>query len=212
MTDALKKYVHRYLPPQGEDPRTLLMLHGTGGDENDLIQLGQMLAPDAGLLSPRGTVLEHGAARFFARLSEGVFDVDDLHARTKDLISFLGAAAHKYAFDASKVVAVGFSNGANIASSVLLTSPRTFSEAILFRPMVPYIPAQPVVLTGKRIFIGAGEDDPIVPRDHPYRLAELFQLCGATVTTVWQPGGHTLTRADVNKAYEWLAAEAESPT
>ena len=89
MTDALETYVHRYLPPEGDDPRTLLLLHGTGGDENDLIQLGQMLAPDAGLLSPRGTVLENGAPRFFRRLAEGVFDIDDLHARTKDLVAFV---------------------------------------------------------------------------------------------------------------------------
>jgi predicted esterase len=209
VTDALKTYVHRYLPPQGDDPRTLLMLHGTGGDENDLIQLGQMLAPDAGLLSPRGTVLEHGAARFFARLAEGVFDLDDLRARTKDLVAFIAAAATKYAFDATKVVAVGFSNGANIASSVLLTSPDSLSAAVLFRPMVPFIPEQPVALSGKRVFIGAGEDDPIVPRDQPYKLAELLQLCGADVTTEWQPGGHSLTRADVSKAYEWLAGDPE---
>ena len=210
MTDALSTYVHRYLPPQGDDPRTLLMLHGTGGDENDLIQLGQMLAPDAGLLSPRGTVLEHGAARFFRRLAEGVFDLDDLRARSADLAAFVAAAATKYAFDPAKVVAVGFSNGANIASSVLLTSPATFASAVLFRPMVPFIPEHPASLAGKRVFIGAGEDDPIVPRDHPYRLAELLQLCGADVQTVWQPGGHTLTRADVSKAYDWLAEEGKT--
>jgi predicted esterase len=204
VTDALTTYTHRYLPPQGDDPRTLLLLHGTGGDENDLIQLGQMLAPDAGLLSPRGTVNENGAARFFKRLAEGVFDLDDLRARTADLVAFIAAAAEKYVFDATKVVGVGFSNGANIATSVLLTSPDTLSAAALFRPMVPFVPDKPVPLTGKRIFIGAGEDDPIVPRDHPYRLAELLQLCGADVKTEWQPGGHSLTRADVSKAYEWL--------
>src|SRR5438477_9107123 len=106
VTDALDLYVHRYLAPQGDDRRTLLLLHGTGGDENDLIQLGQMLAPDAGLLSPRGTVLENGAARFFRRLSEGVFDLPDLHARTKDLIAFVAAAAEHYGFDKSQVIAV----------------------------------------------------------------------------------------------------------
>lgn len=204
MTDALSTYVHRYLPPQGADPRTLVLLHGTGGDENDLIQLGQMLAPDAGLLSPRGTVSENGAARFFKRLSAGVFDLDDLRARTVELVAFLGAAADKYGFDRTKVVAVGFSNGANIATSVLLTRPETFSSAALFRPMVPFVPDGRVALDGRRIFIGGGEDDPIVPRDHPYRLAELFRLCGADVKTVWQPGGHSLTRADVSAAYEWL--------
>jgi predicted esterase len=204
VTDALSTYTHRYLPPQGDDRRTLLLLHGTGGDENDLIQLGQMLAPDAGLLSPRGTVSEHGAARFFKRHAEGVFDLDDLRERTKDLIAFVGAASKEYGFDAGKVVAVGFSNGANIATSVLLTEPDTLSAAALFRPMVPFVPEERVALDGKRVFIGAGEDDPIVPRDHPYRLAELLKLCGAEVKTEWQPGGHSLTRADVSKAYEWL--------
>lgn len=211
MTDAstatLTTYVHRYLPPQGEDRRTLLLLHGTGGDENDLIQLGQMLAPDAGLLSPRGTVLENGAARFFRRLAEGVFDIDDLHARTKDLVAFIGAAAVKYAFDASKVIGVGFSNGANIASSVLLSSPETLASAVLFRPMVPFIPDEPVSLAGKRVFIGAGEGDTIVPKGHPERLKELLTVLGAVVTIEWQAGGHTLTRADVSKAYEWLHDE-----
>jgi phospholipase/carboxylesterase/glyoxalase family protein len=208
VTDALASYVHRYLPPQGEDQRTLLLLHGTGGDENDLIQLGQMLVPDAGLLSPRGTVLENGAARFFRRLAEGVFDLDDLRARTKELIAFIAAASATYAFDPGRVVAVGFSNGANIASSILLTSPATLSAAVLFRPMVPFVPSERVALAGKRVFIGAGEDDPIVPRDQPYRLAELLQLCGAEVKTEWQPGGHALTRADVSKAYEWLEEPA----
>src|SRR5215510_4959675 len=112
MTDAPATYVHRYLPPEGADRSTLLVLHGTGGDENDLIQLGQMLAPDAGLLSPRGTVLENGAPRFFRRHAEGVFDQEDLKARTKDLIAFVGAAAERYHFDRQHVTAVGFSNGA----------------------------------------------------------------------------------------------------
>src|SRR5678815_3388525 len=98
VTDALETYVHRYLPPQGDDRRTLLLLHGTGGDENDLIQLGQMIAPDAGLLSPRGTVLENGNARFFKRHAEGVFDQEDLRARTRDLIAFVEAAAQPVSY------------------------------------------------------------------------------------------------------------------
>jgi predicted esterase len=204
VTDALKTYVHRYLPPQGDDHRTLLLLHGTGGDENDLIQLGQMLAPDAGLLSPRGTVLENGAARFFRRLAEGVFDIPDLHARTKDLVAFLAAAAKHYGFDASQVVAAGFSNGANMATSMLLSSPSSLSGAVLFRPMVPFIPDAPVSLADKRVFIGAGETDAIVPKTHPDRLAELLRVLGADVTLTWQPNGHTLTRSDVSSAYEWM--------
>lgn len=197
-------YVHRYLPPEGNDPRTLLLLHGTGGDENDLIQLGQMLAPDAGLLSPRGNVLEHGAPRFFRRLSEGVFDLDDLHLRTRELIAFIASSAEKYGFDAKQVVAVGFSNGANIAGSVLLTSPDTLSEAILFRPMVPFVPEEPLSLSDKRVLIGAGETDPLVPPDQSERLADLLRVFGAEVTLLWQPGGHALTRADVSGAYDWL--------
>lgn len=204
VTDALDLYVHRYLAPQGDDRRTLLLLHGTGGDENDLIQLGQMLAPDAGFLSPRGTVSENGAARFFRRHSEGVFDLPDLHARTKDLVAFLAAAAAKYEFDPTKVVAVGFSNGANIATSVLLSSPDSLAEAVLFRPMVPFIPDHPVSLSGKRVFIGAGETDTIVPKGHPDRLSELLRVLGADVTVVWQPAGHSLSRGDVAAAYDWL--------
>ena len=205
-SNALGTYVHRYVPPKAEDSRTLLLLHGTGGDENDLIPLGEMLAPDAGFLSPRGTVLERGAARFFRRLAEGVFDLPDLHARTKELVAFVEAAAVQYGFDPKQVIAVGFSNGANIAASTLLSSPGTLSSAVLFRPMVPFIPENPVSLIGTRVFIGAGEGDPIVPAAHSERLAELLQICGADVTLTWQPGGHTLTRADVAAAYDWLEA------
>jgi predicted esterase len=211
VTDALNTYVHRYLAPQGDDPRTLLLLHGTGGDENDLIQLGQMLAPDAGLLSPRGTVLENGAARFFRRLSEGVFDIPDLHARTKDLVAFVAAAAKHYKFDASRVVAAGFSNGANMATSMMLSAPATLAGAVLFRPMVPFIPDSPVSLADKRVFIGAGEGDTLVPKTHPDRLAELLRVLGADVTLKWQPAGHTLSRADVSAAYEWMEAGREAP-
>ncbi len=203
-SNALGTYVHRYVPPKADDRRTLLLLHGTGGDENDLIPLGEMLAPDAGFLSPRGTVLERGAARFFKRLAEGVFDLPDLHARTKDLVAFIAAAAAQYGFDPTLLIAVGFSNGANIAASTLLSSPGTFAAAVLFRPMVPFIPDNPVSLAGTHVFIGAGEGDPIVPASHSERLAELLQVCGADVTLTWQPGGHTLTRADVSAAYDWL--------
>ena len=209
MTDALATYVHRYLPPEGDDRRTLLLLHGTGGDENDLIQLGQMLGPDAGLLSPRGNVLENGACRFFRRLSEGVFDLPDLHARTADLVAFTQAAASAYGFDPAQIIAVGFSNGANIAGSVLLTSPSMFAEAILFRPMVPFVPEKPLTLSDKRVFIGAGKNDPIVPPEHSERLADLLRLFGADVTLSMQAGGHALTRADVSAAYDWL--EASNP-
>jgi phospholipase/carboxylesterase/glyoxalase family protein len=168
-----------------------------------------MLAPDAGLLSPRGTVLENGAARFFRRHAEGVLDIPDLHARTKELVAWVAAAAGKYGFDPSKVVAAGFSNGANMATSIMLSSPETLSGAILFRPMVPFIPESPISLADKRVFIGAGESDTLVPKTHPDRLAELLRVLGAEVTLKWQPTGHALSRADVSAAYEWMEAGRE---
>src|ERR1043165_1517971 len=137
---APTQYVHVYNPPTGADRRTLLLLHGTGGTEHDLIPLGQMLAPSAGLLSPLGNVSENGAARFFRRIAEGVFDIEDLHARTKELAAFVKEAAVAYRFDAGNVVAVGFSNGANIAGSMLLSFPGLLRGAILFRAMVPFEP------------------------------------------------------------------------
>ncbi|HVX42188.1 MAG TPA: alpha/beta hydrolase [Gemmatimonadaceae bacterium] len=203
---ALRNHVHRYVPPKNGDTRTLLVLHGTGGNENDLLPLAQLLAPDAGVLSPRGRVLEHGAPRFFRRLAEGVFDLDDLRLRTENLVAFVEAAASKYEFDASNVIAVGLSNGANIASSVLLSSPATLASAVLFRPMVPFEPKDPVPLAAKRVFISAGEQDPMVSPAHPEHLAELLRVCGADVTLVWQPGGHGLTRADIDAAHAWLRA------
>lgn len=205
---ALRNHVHRYTPPKDGDGRTLLLLHGTGGGENDLLPLAQLIAPAAGVLSPRGRVLENGAARFFRRLAEGVFDLDDLRQRTINLIAFVDAAAHKYEFDPARVIAVGLSNGANIASSVLLTSPRTLSAAMLFRPMVPFEPKDAVPLNGKPVFIAAGEQDAMVPAAHPEHLAELLRACGAKVTLVWQPGGHGLTRADIDAAHDWLRSAA----
>jgi len=139
-----------------------------------------------------------------------VLDIPDLHARTKDLVAWVGAAAEKYGFDPSKVVAAGFSNGANIATSIMLSSPDTLSGAVLFRPMVPFIPESPISLAEKRVFIGAGEADTMVPKTHPDRLAELLRVLGADVTLKWQPTGHTLSRADVSAAYEWMEAGREN--
>jgi phospholipase/carboxylesterase/glyoxalase family protein len=203
-------YVHRYLPPSGGDPRTLLLLHGTGGDENDLIPLGQMLAPDAGLLSPRGTVNENGAARFFKRLAEGVFDIDDLHARTKDLVVFIQGAAGQYKFDPSQVVAVGFSNGANIAGSVLLSSPSTLNSAGSSGRWCRSFRSR------RHRSKGIGYSS--VRGDGHDRLAAASRTVGrnaprarADVTLNWQPTGHALSRADVSAAYNWLnpAKDAE---
>jgi phospholipase/carboxylesterase len=197
-------FIHRFAPSTG-DARTLLMLHGTGGDENDLPSLGKQLAPAAALLSPRGKVLENGMPRFFRRLREGVFDIEDLIARTHALADFIAAAAGVYGFDATKVIAVGFSNGANIAASMLLLRPEALAGAILLRAMVPLEPEIVPNLHGKRVLIVSGTHDPIVPRNQPAKLAAMLQNAGATVQSLAIPGDHGLTQADIDAATRWLA-------
>ena len=198
-------FVHRWVAGEsGASLPTLLLLHGTGGNENDLLGLGPMLLPGAPVLSPRGNVSENGAPRFFRRLAEGVFDLEDLIARTHELADFVGAAAEQYGFDTGNVIAVGYSNGANVASSMLLLRPGTLAGAVLLRPMVPLEPDSPPDLSGTPVYLGAGRMDPIVPVDNVTRLAELLGSYGADVTLTWQPTGHGLTREDVQSAREWL--------
>jgi predicted esterase len=198
---------------------TLLLLHGTGGDENDMVPLGGLM-PGANLLSPRGRVLENGMPRFFRRLAEGVFDIDDVKLRANELADFVTAAAARYGFDTSRVVAMGFSNGANIASAVLLLRPGVLKGAVLFRAMVPLEPdtlppARPAsevgptsvsfpALSGTRVLISNGEIDPIVSRAETERLARLLQRAGADVQVHWQPAGHQLMPADFSVAKAWL--------
>jgi phospholipase/carboxylesterase len=197
-------FIHRWIP--GTDPgRTLLLLHGTGGNEDSLMSLGRTLAPNAGLLGVRGKVLENGMPRFFRRLAEGVFDEADLARRTAELIDFLPAAAAQYGFVPASLVAVGYSNGANIAASVLLTAPGTLPRAILLRAMVPFTPATPLAPAPAAVLIAAGRHDPIVPRDQPETLAGLLRAAGAEVEVHWEDVGHELTQADVQTALVWLA-------
>jgi predicted esterase len=194
-------FAHVYHP--GEP--TLLMLHGTGGDEHDLVPLARAIDRNAGVLSPRGKVLERGMPRFFRRLAEGVFDVEDLKFRTSELADFIGAAASHYAFDSGRVIAVGFSNGANIASSLLLLRPGVLSAAMLFSPMVPLdVPTLPD-LTGVPVFIGAGRADPMVDPTNTQRLVDMLHEAGASVTVRWKAGGHELTRDDVDAGREWYS-------
>src|SRR6266699_1664719 len=152
-------FIHEFVP--GQSSRTLLLLHGTGGNERDLIPLGRELDPTAALLSPRGKVLENGMPRFFRRLAEGVFDLEDLKKRTNELADFVVAEAKHYKLAADQVVAVGYSNGANIAASMLLLRPETPRAAILFRAMVPLVPDKLPDLSSARVWIGAGNQDPI---------------------------------------------------
>lgn len=198
-------YHHLFEP--GPDPAAppLLLLHGTGGDETDLLRLGRMLSPGSALLSPRGDVSEGGARRFFARRAEGVFDPAEVAQRTHALADFIAAATKHYGVDASQLIAVGFSNGANIAATLLQLRPESLSRALLLRAMVVLDqPAAPGSLTDKRILLLNGNVDPIVPVDHPARLAALLRAGGASVSSHLLPASHALTPGDVNEAQRWL--------
>lgn len=186
------------------DSFTFLLLHGTGGNEDDLIPVGQMLSSSASLLSPRGKVLENGMPRFFRRLSEGVFDIEDLKFRTKELADFVKEASKVYSFDLNRTIAVGFSNGANIAASLLLSYPETIKGAILFRAMVPFIPDILPELSGKKVLLSAGMFDPIVSKSQIEGLLKILQKSGADANLKWQQSGHDLTQSDISNAKEWL--------
>ena len=196
-------FTHRFIPGAAGAP-TFLLLHGTGGDETDLLGLGRALDSEAALLSPRGKVLEQGMPRFFRRLAAGVFDRKDLMLRTHELADFVADAATRYEFDVARVIAVGFSNGANIAASMLLLRPETLAAAILFRPMVPLSPETLPDLARVPVFIGSGRQDPIVPVAEAERLAALLRQAGAPVTLHWEASGHTLTPGDLDAAREWM--------
>jgi len=195
---------HEFVP--GSSNRTLLLLHGTGGNERDLIALGRELDPNAGLLSPRGKVLENGMPRFFRRLAEGVFDLEDLKHRTNELADFVTEAAQHYGFATDQLVAVGYSNGANIAASMLLLRPQVLSAAALFRAMVPLIPDTLPNLSSVRVWIGAGDQDPIVPASETKGLVELLRRAVADVTIRLFHAGHGLTNSDLETARHWLGA------
>ena len=195
-------FIHQFVP--GNSKRTLLLLHGTGGNERDLIALGHDLDPNASLLSPRGKVLENGMPRYFRRLAEGVFDLEDLKKRTHELADFVVSAVAHYKIDIENMIAVGYSNGANIAASLLLLLPEIFPAAVLFRAMVPLVPETQPDLSSVRVWIGAGSIDPIVPASETKQLSELLRDAGADVTIRFFKGGHELTPEDVDVAREWL--------
>ena len=207
----ISDFIHEFVP--GSSSRILLLLHGTGGNERDLIALGRELDPNAALLSPRGKVIENGMPRFFRRLAEGVFDLEDLKYRTNELADFVTAAAQHYGFATDQLVAVGYSNGANIAASILLLRPEILHRAVLFRAMVPLIPDALPELSSGRVWIGAGDQDPIVPASETKRLGELLRRAGADVTIRFFNAGHGLTNDDVVTARDWLkrvVGEADS--
>jgi len=211
MTQANLGFQHRYVPsrlgPEGEGQawRTLLLLHGTGGTEDDLIELGAALDPAANLLSPRGKVLEEGMTRFFRRFAKGVFDEADLVTGALELVDFVISAGQHYGFDLAHVVAAGYSNGANTAAGLLLLRPLVLTGAVLFRAVLPLAkPPQPE-LTGRRVFLSQGEYDPIIEAAQGERLAAHLRGAGATVELRRWPAGHELTASEIAAAHSWLA-------
>lgn len=204
--EASPEFIHLFEPATGDSGRTLLLLHGTGGSERDLVPLAQALVPGAAILSPRGKVLEGGvAARFFRRHGEGVLDIEDLKVRTDELAGFIRASAGSYGFDPARVTAIGFSNGANIATALLFRHPDLLKGAALLRPMLPYVPEPAPDLSGKRVLVAIGEGDPMVPAEQPVELARLLTGCGAEVTTSTAPGaGHGLSQQDLEELRRWF--------
>jgi predicted esterase len=205
MTIAADDLSFAHVFEAGAKPWTLLLLHGTGGDEQDLLPLGRQLLPGAALLSPRGQVSEGGMPRFFARLAVGQLDIPDLLTRTDDLAAFVRGAGNRYALDTKRIVAVGLSNGANVAVSLLLRHPGLLRGAVLLRPMLPYEPQTALALDGTDVQIAAGEGDPFSSPDQSRRLAEILTAAGATIATTTEPGaGHALTQGDLLRARQWL--------
>lgn len=199
--------VHRYLP--GAGPLTLLLLHGTGGNESDLLGLGRALDESAHLLSPRGRVLEDGMPRFFRRLAVGVFDVEDLVARTHELADFVRDRVAAYDLDGGRVVACGYSNGANIAASLLLLRPEVLAGAILLHAMPPFAPRDLPSLAGKPVLLTAGRRDPMVSPEQAESLEMTLRQAGAGITLEWMPGGHELTQSEIEVARTWLAGRRQ---
>jgi len=201
------EFIHRFLPAADgqKTERTLLLLHGTGGNENDLIELGRAIDSDAAILSPRGRVLENGSPRFFRRLSEGVFDEADVIARAHQLGDFIKSAVTEYRIATQHLVVVGYSNGANIAAAMMLLGVAEFPRAILFRAMVPLAKVDPRPAQKAAVLIAEGQFDPIAHPDTGRQLAEMLRATGATVDLIFQSAGHELTPNDVMAARRWLA-------
>lgn len=193
---------------QGKDATkpTLLMLHGTGGNELDLLPIAEMIDDKASVLSVRGNILENGMPRFFKRLAEGIFDEEDLIFRTKELNQFLDEAAEKYGFDRGNILAIGYSNGANIAASLLFHYQNALKGAILHHPMVPRRGINLPDLTGKSVFIAAGTNDPMCSPTESQELQTLLDKANAQVEIHWENQGHQLTVQEVEAAKSWYVS------
>jgi len=200
-------FIHRFIPANSKEKQsdlTLLLLHGTGGNEEDLIPLGKELSSNASILSVRGKVLENGMPRFFRRLKEGIFDIEDLKLRTNELAEFILNSSSVYELELERIIAVGFSNGANIGASLLLRRPEVLSGAILFRAMVPFIPKVLPDLSNKHVLLSEGLHDPIVSREEAQNLLKLFTKTHSDAALEWQNSGHNLVQEDIVASRRWL--------
>jgi predicted esterase len=196
-------FIHQFV--RGANSTTVLALHGTGGTETDLIPLAQSLFSGANVLAPRGNISENGAARFFRRFAEGVFDIENLHEETGKLADFIAASSQRYGFETQNVVAIGYSNGANIAASLLLSHPETLAGAVLLRGMTPFEPQNLPDLSGKVVFLASGRFDPIVPTQNVENLAQMLNRAGTATELHWENASHGLTGADIEAAREFIA-------
>lgn len=197
---------HIYNKGKNTNKPTLLLLHGTGGNELDMLPLAQRIDEEASVLSVRGNILENGMPRFFKRLAEGVFDEEDLIFRTKELNGFLDDAAQKYDFDRKNVIAIGYSNGANIAASLLFHYQDALKGAILHHPMVPRRGIELPDLSKTSVFIGAGTNDPLCRPEESEELQSLLEKANAKVDIHWENNGHQLTASEVEAARKWYVA------
>jgi len=206
-------FSHVYQPPPGGDRRTLLLLHSPAGDEIELLPLAQAILPTAGVLSPRGQIDDDGRCRFFRRFPEGPYDLGDLQRRVAQLAAFIAAAAVRYRFDAREVVAIGFSDGAAVASTLLLAWPDTLAGAVLFRGATPGMPSRLPKLPATPVLVANGQYDPVVQPHDPvvqpqdtFELAALLRVAGADVSVALQPGAQQIAPADVEEARGWLTS------
>lgn len=203
---SLDFYQHIFQPATAPGLPTILALHGTGGNERDLLGLTQAIAPGCAVLSPRGNVSERGMPRFFRRFAEGVFDIEDVKQRAGELAAFVTSAAMHYGFAANNVYALGYSNGANIAVATLLLHPSALRGGMLLRAQCVYTPEVLPRLAGKGIFLSAGEHDPLIPPAQSTALYNMLQNAGASITLAWQPTQHGLIQSDVEMAAGWFNA------
>jgi predicted esterase len=208
---ALERAGFHYVHRAGDSAVTAVLLHGTGGDEFDLLELGAYLAPGATLLSPRGRAPEGSVNRWFARFAPGVLDTEDIIRRAGELETFVRDAVVHHELDADRTWAVGFSNGANMAAAEMLLHPEVFAGAVLLRPMLPLRPERVPDLSGRPVYVAAGTMDTMIPRESTEELVALLRRAGADVTESWVDAGHRFGVDEVTAAREWLTEAAGLP-